>query len=246
MTRTAALALAAAAAALAACTVERQVLLDDTVLITCEQVWATGAPGDRCDLVEQCARNNPDNETCCIDYAYCLTGELAMDTTCDPECATCTDDHGCAAGAAVCSGMLCESCDLMTDPAGTMCNDCPPGWTYLTRNGCLTCECAPPTECDQNVADSCSPADPGGSQCYQGLRLADAACASDDAGCFSNTCSAPGCEPLAPVGCFTECRELTDCGQCATNDCECDPGSGTWVCDEICVDGYGLALTCSF
>jgi hypothetical protein len=247
VTRTRALLLAAVAALLAACTVERQVLLDDTLLINCEQVWVRGESGDRCDLVEQCARNTPENETCCVDFAYCVMGELAMDTTCDQDCVTCTDDHGCTAGVAVCNGSLCETCEQL-DPAGSMeCDDCPPGWIYLTRNGCPTCECAPPSECDQNLADGCPQTEPGGpQQCYQGMRSADLACATDDAGCFANACSPPGCAPPVPAGCFTECRTIPECGQCATNNCECDQASGGWICDEICVDGYALALTCSF
>lgn len=229
--------------AVAGCTVSHQVFGDDDPITTCEQVWLTGAPGDPCELAGTCERDAPTDPMCCIQFAYCRMGELVMDTTCNPDCATCADDHACAPGSAVCNGMACEPCP--PDPSGGGCTAmCPPGWATLTRNGCPTCECAPPSEC--TAADGTVMCDPNGSQlCYPGARYADQGCAPDDLGCTANVCSEPGCPAPAPLGCFTAC-DITNptCGQCATDHCECDPSTGSWSCTQICIDQYPQSLTC--
>jgi hypothetical protein len=236
----------AAVVALAGCTVSHEVLHgDDLPVTTCDQVWESGAPGDPCTLTAPCTREDPTDPMCCTAYAYCRMGELVMDTTCNPDCSSCIDDHSCVEGAAICLGMTCEPCP--SDPGGQTCPPCPPGWINLTRNGCETCECSPPGECTLPGPDGnggCQ-MDPNGEQCYPGARFADPGCAPDDAGCVANVCSAPGCTSPAPLGCFTSCdATMPTCSQCATTSCECDPATGTWSCLSICIDDTPQSLTC--
>jgi hypothetical protein len=226
------------------CTTEHQLFGDDGApLTTCEQVWMSGQAGDDCDLDAPCARASPTDPLCCTQFAYCgMGGALVMDTTCDPNCVQCADDHSCAPGEAWCQGTSCTPC--LTSPGGQMCSACPPGWVYLTRNGCQTCECAPPGECTFPDGQMCGD-DPSGEECYQGARFADPGCAPDDPGCTANVCSFPGCSAPAPLGCFTACDPSNPpCGTCATDHCECDPNTGAWNCTQICLDQYPQSLTC--
>lgn len=235
------LAVAVALSAAAACTVERQVLGGDDPLASCTDVWARGAPGDSCTFSDPCSRETPEQPMCCLDYAYCRSGALVMDTTCNPDCATCVDDHSCAFGAAICNGTVCEPCPP-SDPTGQTCQvSCPPNWGFLSRNGCGTCECAPRSECSLTDPTTCA-ADPNGERCYAGFPN-PLGCAPDDDGCQVNVCSAPGCSEPAPLGCFTTCT-LPACTQCATTACDCDPATGTWRCEQVCVDDAPVNLPC--
>lgn len=232
----------------AGCTVTEQVLGDDTAPITtCSEVWLRGVPDAACSLTSQCLRDDPVNPMCCQEYAYCRMGELVMGTNCNPDCSTCVDDLACTFGAATCNGMACAPCAFTPDPTGQMCpNICPPGWGYLSRNGCPTCECAPPAEC----ASSPNMPMPGPGctdpmeVCYAG-NPADPGCLPSDTGCAPSTCSAAGCPLPAKLGCFTACdMMMPGCNQCATTSCECVQGS--WVCQPICIDGLGLSLSCTY
>jgi hypothetical protein len=81
-------------------------------------------------------------------------------------------------------------------------------------------------------------------QCYRGLP-ADPGCHPADPGCAPSTCAAPGCTEPAPLGCFASCgMNLPNCQQCATTSCECDPSTGAWTCQLICLDGFPLNLPC--
>ena len=165
--------------------------------------------------------------------------------TCDPSCVQCADDLMCVYGQSTCQGTTCVPC--LDAPGGPMCQACPPGWTYLSRNGCPTCECAPPNECESPDGIPCGGDPNSPEQCYVGDRYADAACAPSDSGCRADVCSAPGCSAPAPLGCFTECDPPDPpCGMCATDTCECDPATGAWNCTKICVDQYPLSLTCFY
>jgi hypothetical protein len=238
-------ALALAVVALGACTVERQVLGGDAVIDSCDEVWAFGEPGDACALDEPCDRPTPMDETCCIDFAYCRNGELVMDVSCDLDCFACVDDHGCPAGAAVCNNQICEPCPLT--PAGGMdCGfSCPEDWEFLTRNGCPTCDCAPPSECDLGET-MCMTNSPDGiaRHCYQGDHVADLGCAPDDSGCSANVCAPAGCAAPAPLGCLLPCTTDPACGLCATDSCTCE--GGAWICAEICVDSFPVLPDCQF
>jgi hypothetical protein len=232
------------AVALGACTTEHQLFGDDdAILTTCSDVWATGEPDDACDLSEPCARDAPGDPLCCTQFAYCRMGLLVMDQTCNPSCVQCVDDLSCAPGEATCQGTSCVPC-LDGGPAGQMCAQCPPGWVYLTRNGCQTCQCAPPSECSGPDGIVCG--DPNMSeQCYMGASYADPGCSPLDPGCRADVCSIPGCAEPAPLGCFTQCDPSNPaCGTCATDTCECDPSTGTWSCTQICIDQYPQSLTC--
>jgi hypothetical protein len=218
----------------AACTQDAQVLDDPAgVVLTCEEAWQSqsGAP---CALDAPCARESPADPMCCTDFAYCAMDGLVTSTTCDPSCG-CTADSECEYGVRICNGMTCELCQ---DPE-TVCPPCPVGWERLLRNGCGTCACAPPSECEA----------PGGlcddqvSQCYAGAACADM-CDAFTPGCCSNACGAPGCADPAPVGCYTDCPVELGCGTgiCATERCTCD--GARWTCDAVCVDD--LNVTCVY
>jgi hypothetical protein len=222
--------------ALAACTAESTVLdAPEGLVLSCDDAWQAGQPGVPCVLDEgPCDRANPVDPTCCTDYAYCTMDGLVMDTVCDPECA-CVDDSTCEYGVRICelSTGLCEQC-----PSPDLCPACPDGWTRLQRNGCETCQCAPPSQCER-PGDLC---DDQQSWCYPGASCAEM-CDAFTPGCCANACSAPGCPEPAPVGCFAECPPELGCQTfCATQSCVCD--GAQWTCDAICVED--LSVSCVY
>ena len=252
MTARAAIAVAlASVTAPGACTITEQVLGGDNAPITaCAEVWSRGVDGAACDLPSICSRPLPDDPMCCIEFGYCAMDELVTGTDCDPACAaTCIDDLGCADGS-ICDGTSCIACPPgpPTDPTGALCQmTCPPGWGFLSRNGCTLCQCAPLPEC---IADE--PNMPGMGcnamleQCYRGEPV-DFGCHPDDDGCFPTTCSTPGCMANAPLGCFMPCDPPgmgMGCQTCATASCECDPQTGAWICQPFCIDSTPMNLPC--
>ena len=234
------------ALAAASCTTERVVLGggDDGIIRSCDEAWALGATGVPCDFDGSCVRDSPADPMCCTQFAYCRVDELVIDLTCNPDCAPCADDTSCAYGAAICEGNACEPCPI--DPDGMLnCAPCPFGWDYLTRNGCLTCECAPASECAL-PGESC---DPNLMEiCYPGRHRVDG-CAPTDPGCAANVCSRTGCgDPgggldTAPLGCFMPCSGLPNCQQCASTACECE--GGQWLCQPVCIDQTPVSLPCA-
>jgi hypothetical protein len=240
-----------AAGAAAGCTITEQVLGGDNAPITsCAEVWARGVDGAACDLADPCDRPLPSNPMCCVELAYCAMDELVMLDDCDPACVSaCVDDLGCPDGS-ICDGTSCVACPPGTpgDPTGVMCQtSCPPGWGFLTRNGCTICQCAPLPECTTT-----DPNMPGQGcnamleQCYRGDPV-DLGCAPDDDGCFPSTCSTPGCMSNPPLGCAMPCDPAQMgmmCQQCATASCECDPMTGAWICQPFCIDSTPMILSC--
>lgn len=222
-----------AAAILAGCAAERVIVEDPAGVVTsCDEVWRMGSSGAPCAFVGGCERPLPYQPECCTDYAYCGDDGLVMDTVCDEGCG-CGIDFDCPYGEAVCESPTCVPC-----PRTELCGECPPGFVPLVRNGCATCTCAPPPECEAAYAYypyDC--ADPG-EMCYAGSVCADG-CDPFTAGCCANTCSAAGCAGPAPLGCFTPCVDGTGDG-CATVACECVQGS--WSCESA--PAPGLATTC--
>jgi hypothetical protein len=121
-------------------------------------------------------------------------------------------------------------------PSTASCPDCPAGWVRLAADGCATCVCAPPSECETPGTD-CA----GGETCYAGAACADG-CDAFTAGCCANTCSPSGCAGPAPVGCQVECPGELGCTLCAHSACTC--GGDRWDCEAICVDE--LVVTCTY
>lgn len=224
-----------AALAVAACTETVQVLApgDDArpttdagpVITTCEQALQSDA-GQRCAPDLTCA--DPVS-TCCTQVATCVDGVLATELQC--ECTDCTADDGCAAGAQICQDLACVDC-----PIADTCTACPEGLVWLERNGCTTCTCAPPSQCDATGACEAG-------TCIRGARCSDG-CPDDDFGCCASVCTTnPECPAPAPQGCDVACDlDHQACGNCVTIDCTCT--GDTWTCGQTCA--YDLEPTCTF
>jgi hypothetical protein len=217
---------------LAACTAERQVLDNPAgVLTSCDQAW-NGGPGIPCSFTDRCMRASPAEPACCTDLAACVSGTLELSQSCRPEC-NCTSDSACIFGQAICEGR-CQAC-----PPTDFCSPCPPGWVPLARNGCPTCRCGPPPGCDMPELP-CDAADPT-ILCYAGASCADG-CDASVPGCCSNTCAAGGCAEPAPIGCFTNCPDGSNCGLCATERCSCT--NGVWECTAVCAEN--VTISCQY
>jgi hypothetical protein len=218
MTRWLAVALAAGG-----CTVSRDVLVD--MVTTCPAALA-GEPGELCAFDGLCSEQSPGGSAnCCQDTAYCANGRLVVAHDCNPDCTPCVDDHQCQRGAAICDGKVCEPCT-----ANPICpTACPAGWVHLQRNGCETCDCAPPRTCDATMPACAS------GLCYPGAACA-AGCAPGDSGCCADECAMPGCPLPVPTGCLATCPPtMTGCQVCATDACTCM--AGKWQCTIVCAPG---------
>ncbi len=217
-----------ALAALAGCTVERAVLDDPLGVVTsCEEAWEAGQSGVPCAFDGACDRPTPWDPSCCTDFAYCTDdGELVTSFNCVPDCG-CQSDFECDYGLSFCEELRCMAC-----PSTELCGDCDPGWQRLTRNGCETCLCAPPSECAM-PGYPCD--DQGVEYCAVGAACAPGCDPYADPGCCANVCATPGCPEPAPLGCWTDCPVELGCSICATAWCECD--GERWVCEAQCVEG---------
>ncbi len=220
-------ALAATAAALAcACVADSgEVLVQGPVLVACEEAALRVSDRQACAFVSGCAIPSRDEPRCCTDIVTCADGALTVQQYCAASCATCGADRECEPGRSLCDGDVCVACP---DPA--TCMGCAPGVTPIVRNGCTTCECGPPSECELD-APACGPM--GVLTCYPGQRCG-AGCRPDEPGCCLNVCSPPGCSSPAPLGCDTPCPPNAGCMSCQTSACRCD--GMTWSCDAVCAD----------
>ncbi|HUJ60637.1 MAG TPA: hypothetical protein VLX92_19180 [Kofleriaceae bacterium] len=215
--------------ALCACTVDRDVLVANQTITTCPEALA-GASGQACAFTGTCDGNPGSPSSCCSDTAYCEGGALVVNHACNPDCAPCTDDRQCTLGAAICTNDVCEPC-----PSTASCTACPAGWTRLARNGCPTCDCAPPSDCNgATTANACLAVSSG--ICYVGADCTSG-CAPGDEGCCSNQCAAQGCTGPIPVGCMASCASsgVTCATTCVADHCDCV--AGQWKCTAACVDG---------
>jgi len=212
-------------AVVAACGVERSALDNpNAVVATCDQVWEAPAAA-ACVFDGTCRRGAPANPRCCTETARCDDGTLELETACNNDCA-CDDDRGCG-NRTICSDRVCTPC-----PPTDVCPPCLADWVRLTRNGCPTCVCGPAPECAQPGV-ACAPGN-GDAVCYAGQTCSDH-CDASQAGCCANTCSAPGCNGPAPLGCLMlQCPRELACAQCATDACECV--GGAWVCTAVCIE----------
>jgi hypothetical protein len=146
---------------------------------------------------------------------------------------TCTTDADCIAGQQWCDGGTCVTCDN----SGLACDlACSKSWQLYTRNGCSPCACAPVNQC-VNDAD-CG----AGQKCYAGAFCWDWCPKDDPSCCYGNICSAAGCSPPPPVGCWKRgCPAGQTCLDqgCSPSSCVCGGSSG-WGCTNDCGGG-----TCS-
>jgi len=213
----------------ASCTNERKVLDNPQFVVTsCDEAWRLATPGLPCAFDGPCSRPSPFDQQCCSDFAYCTRDVLVMDSVCQPTCA-CDDDSMCTFGVEECIDRRCQPC-----PSIEACGECPPGWIHLTRNGCETCSCAPPPQCDLPQRNCLN-----GEACYLGSCGGD--CDPSQPGCCTTVCSAAGCIEPAPAGCYMDCPPELGCGICGADSCVCR--AGTWVCNPVCADS--VPFTCS-
>lgn len=232
LTALVALALAALAlAALATCSTPVRVL--EVPRITDCDLARIGAEGDACTLPEPCLWSEPAADGgCCTTRATCRGGRLSLDVGCGQACRDCGREADCPFGIAFCLGNQCAPC-----PDTEPCAPCPTGWVPLERNGCPSCECAPPSQCDVFAPGTC----PSPNRCYIGAFCAEG-CDSID--CCVNVCSGADCIPLVFEGCPVPCSATPGCSQCALEQCTCTPG-GQWACRERCV-APGSVRECRF
>jgi hypothetical protein len=214
----------ASLALLAACTTRRPALLSPDAgpaqvpITTCDE--ALGAEdGTLCEGIDRCVvRSSP----CCLEEVVCSRGSLVrLSPFCEPGCRPCASDRECA------PGTLCEPDRCVACPSEMMgCPPCPDGLRPRLRNGCETCECAPPSEC--RVPEDC----PMGLECYPG-QACDPFCMDGSTECCANVCALPGCFERAPLGCATLCPPELSCeGRCVAVRCACD--GRTWRCESTC------------
>lgn len=144
--------------------------------------------------------------TACVGHSNCEFGQLCFHGRCEP------------CGPANCS----DPCPFAAPRV------------ELLRNGCVTCECEPRSECSQDI--DC----PGGQVCYIGLQCEEG-CAGLSC-CLGNQCSVPGCASPAAVDCaLVGCADGQICSRlCPPPVCECD--SQQWVC---AASGGGQDITCA-
>lgn len=128
---------------------------------------------------------------------------------------------------------VCTDGRLLVEPMCPMeCPACPMGTVPLRQNGCATCTCAPPSQCDSTDPMACDPS----LTCYRGQVCADDTMPGQLDGC-ANVCAAPGCAEPAPLGCRMDCPMELNCGTCMATDCSCS--AGAWRCTPVCSDVVG-------
>jgi hypothetical protein len=95
--------------------------------------------------------------------------------------------------------------------------------TSSERNGCTTCECAPPSECERDA--DCA----AGEVCYAGRHCADGC--REPSCCFGNQCSPAGCQASTSSCLLFGCAGGGECfAACDETRCECDGAS--WLCQS--------------
>jgi hypothetical protein len=209
------------------CTAEHDVLVADPQITTCDQALL-GQTGQACAFSGTCANDDAAAPTCCGTIATCNDGALAIDSDCASTCVTCANDTGCANGTQICAGTVCIVC-----PPTEACSPCPANEVQLERNGCPTCDCAPPATCMMTTtsASLCT----GSDKCYKGADCTSG-CTPADPGCCSDQCAAMGCTGPIPVGCLAPCTgSAASCTTCAADHCDCV--AGAWQCTIACAEG---------
>lgn len=179
------------------------------VVTGCTDATAAAVVGTACVGFEMCTTKVA---TCCARTTVCQSGVVVKVSDDCSACPTCADDDGCAQGAWCISGS-CQSCPKAECPA------CPAPFVALTRHGCPTCDCGPPSTCD-----GCAAPD----KCLAGS-YAVAGCSG--MGCAVARCQDTSCASPSPEGCSTSCGAQS-CQTCFANGCVCRQGS--WSCTPTC------------
>jgi hypothetical protein len=134
----------------------------------------------------------------------------------------CSTHRDCVAGD-WCQNSICTACSSVTQRCPL---SCAAGFapTAVLRNGCMGCECAPPSTC---FADSdCAP----GQVCYPGRQCAES-CGGPTC-CAGNFCASPGCPSTSVLSCgLVGCEGGGSCSfSCAPTGCTCD--GQNWHCSD--------------
>lgn len=135
---------------------------------------------------------------------------------------TCASHRDCGAGT-VCSASRCVTCPEAPSACSGACeHGFEPALTE--HNGCVVCECTPPSECT-STADC-----PADEECYPGAQC-DPGC-TEPRCCSGNHCSAAGCAGSAIPHCLIAgCAGGAVClAACSAVTCECE--GATWKCAE--------------
>jgi len=202
----------------------------------CELALATGVDGAPCRDFTRCVRFT---DACCLIGASCEEGVLVRSQpVCEDNCRPCADDRGCPSGE-LCESGRCGACPVPEPPGA--CPPCPTDTMPVTRNGCASCACSPPSAC-QNDAD-CGPE----LVCYPGQVCTGDCRSRGDLSCCANACGAPDVCPFpAPVGCRTTCPpELACPAGCYATSCRCDGTTMGWECALTCLP-EGFEASCAF
>lgn len=214
----------------AACvTADGDVLSVGELLTSCDQVARRSSDDQACAFADVCAVPDADDPTCCQTFVACVDGLLQFEPYCSPNCRGCMTDAECGFGVGWCEGTACVACP---DPGA--CPPCSDGQVPLVRNGCPSCQCAPPSECDGGPG-ACGPVE----VCYPGMVCATG-CDPNQSDCCANVCAAAGCPSPAPLGCDTTCADPTCAEGCVTTACECV--DTRWVCRSACGTRTGVCF----
>ncbi|MCB9523745.1 MAG: hypothetical protein H6702_10280 [Myxococcales bacterium] len=239
-----------------ACEAGRWTCAEGCLLTVCEPVPACGPDPSGCEGDADCPAGDvcaPD-PTCPPVNCRCERGTWVCDAACGGRCQTpvaceganpqgCTEDAQCADG---------ERC--VPDPEGCRSSGClcdGGAWVCLPDCGGGVCQPAPLCEGPPPAQGCEADRDCGaGARCLPAQRCAPSECECDgDTGAWQCTDDcAPGiCQPDGPcgpnpagctqVGCPEGQQCVRDADQCAPSSCECDAGSGAWVCTRDCGGG---------
>jgi hypothetical protein len=189
---------------------ERDVLSRSSTSFTnCDDALTRARVGELCVGLASCARDNG----CCREALECTNGIITSVKRDCTSCPACEKESDCNLKS-WCLGNHCEPCPLAVE-----CPPCPAPFVQFVRNGCATCECGPPSNCE-----ACS----GAEVCRAAQYCVDG-CVGEV--CCVQRCSVPLCSTPNPEGCSTDCG-TTSCGPCVARNCQC--AGGTWVCERAC------------
>jgi hypothetical protein len=190
--------------------------------IDCASAIAKGQVGDSCiGLPELCVE---DTSACCKTMLACDKLTITSITRDCSTCASCAADKECS-GTDYCVNKVCEPCEARVCPA------CPSPFVRVLRNGCDTCDCAPPP------CGTCA----GTQKCAQGA-YCQPAC--DGPECCASFCAEGGCASPDPEGCSTDCGAQS-CALCRASACQCL--GGKWSCSAVCAEDLKPYVTrCMF
>ncbi len=186
----------------------------------CATALGRARQGEACAGFGSCVS---DAGSCCVDSARCSSGVITVATRDCSACASCTDDAQCPEKE-WCDGNHCQAC-----PSNLSCPACPPPFVPLTRKGCATCECGPPSACEGCADADCRPSQYCQLEC-------------PGASCCVRQCAPAACE-ASPEGCQTSCSSQQSCAFCVATKCVCTGSS--WRCEPSCMpEGERWAVRC--